>query len=50
MKGDEYRNIQGLYRQMKNLLYEELTLMKRKKKLVESIREALGIDQKEEGL
>ena len=47
MKGDEYRNIQGLYRQMKNLLYEELTLMKRKKKLVESIREELGIDNEE---
>ena len=46
-KGDEYRNITGLYRQMRNLLYEELTLMKRKKKLVESIREALGLDEKE---
>ena len=45
--GEEYKYITGLYKQMKNLLYEELTLMKRKKRLVESIREALGTENKE---
>ena len=45
MNQEDLHKITLLYKQMRNLLYEELTLMRRKKKLVESIRAELGIDK-----